>query len=253
MPEELDNELLAAGRPRTPDPDTSLVIIGGGGHASVVLEAARASGWRIAGFYDDESDARLSGRAAHLGTIRELTADLDPSWRFVLGVGDLRERLTLLAENIPHELGERFATIAHPSAIIDATARLGAGTFVAPGAIINAGARISIDCIINTGAIVEHDTWVRANAHIAPGAILAGGVEIGRHAMIGMGARVLPGVRVGIWATVGAGAVVTRDVERRATVAGVPARAMGERAEVADEPDPGYEWRRDLSGAGDDG
>ncbi len=50
--------------------------------------------------------------------------------------------------------------------------------------------------------IIEDDVWIAANA------------------------IVLPGVRIGVGAVVAAGAVVTRDVERRIVVAGVPAKPI---------------------------
>jgi acetyltransferase-like isoleucine patch superfamily enzyme len=49
-------------------------------------------------------------------------------------------------------------------------------------------------------------------------------------ASIGSGATILGGVRVGRGATVGAGAVVTRDVSPGVTVAGNPAKELGEKA-----------------------
>jgi acetyltransferase-like isoleucine patch superfamily enzyme len=49
-------------------------------------------------------------------------------------------------------------------------------------------------------------------------------VHIGAGADIGVGAIILPGVRVGAGALVGAGSVVTRNVARRAVVAGSPAK-----------------------------
>lgn len=210
----------------TPDTHDALVLIGGGGHAAVVLDAARLAGWRVDGFYDDNPEAPLTSEAPHLGTIRELTRELPAHQRPILAIGDLRARLTLLAENVPHELGERFATVVHPSAIVAPNVEIEAGTFVGPGAIINARARVSMDCIINTGAIVEHDCWVRANAHIAPGAVLAGGTTVGRHALVGVGARTLPMVTIGMWSVVGAGSAVTHDVPDRTVVAGVPARPV---------------------------
>jgi acetyltransferase-like isoleucine patch superfamily enzyme len=56
-----------------------------------------------------------------------------------------------------------------------------------------------------------------------------GPVVIEDYAWIGARAMVLPGVRLGKGCVVGAGAIVTRDVPEYAIVAGVPAKAIGER------------------------
>ena len=49
-------------------------------------------------------------------------------------------------------------------------------------------------------------------------------VHIGKRAWIGAGATILPGVTIGENAVVGAGSVVTKDVEPRTIVGGVPAK-----------------------------
>lgn len=51
-------------------------------------------------------------------------------------------------------------------------------------------------------------------------------MHIGADVWIGARVIVLPGVTIGDGAIVGAGAVVTRDVPKRATVAGNPARLI---------------------------
>lgn len=58
-------------------------------------------------------------------------------------------------------------------------------------------------------------------------------VTIGDYVFIGPRAIILPGVNIGRGAVVAAGAVVTKDVPERAIVAGIPAKAIGERPESA--------------------
>jgi acetyltransferase-like isoleucine patch superfamily enzyme len=57
------------------------------------------------------------------------------------------------------------------------------------------------------------------------GAKLAGPI-LRRACRIGGGAVITPGVEIGVEAFVAAGAVVTRDVESRSVVMGVPARVV---------------------------
>lgn len=52
-------------------------------------------------------------------------------------------------------------------------------------------------------------------------------ISIGSDVWIGGGALILPGVKIGDGAIIGAGAVVTRDVVAGQTVAGNPARPLG--------------------------
>lgn len=80
---------------------------------------------------------------------------------------------------------------------------------------------------IGEDAIVGYDATVLCHEFLQD-EYRIGPVEIGERAMIGAGAVVLPGVRIGADARVGANSVVTRDVPAGATVAGVPARRIGD-------------------------
>ena len=57
-------------------------------------------------------------------------------------------------------------------------------------------------------------------------------VHIGSNVWIGSGAQILPGVTVGDHAIIGSGSVVTRDVPKRVTVVGNPARPLAPRSDA---------------------
>lgn len=207
-----------------------IVILGGGGHALVVNEAARLANVPIAGFFDDDHDAPVGGGPGsipHLGGLDMRRLPLECRW--ILGVGNIDFRKKLLTA-CPPELRERAVTIVHPTAFISPSAQIGRGVWVGPGAIIHSRAKIGDHAIVNSGAIVEHDCKVGFNAHIAPRAALGGRVEVLAHTLVGLGASVLPSIRIGTGCLVGTGSVVIRHVDDGERVVGVPARVMTNRS-----------------------
>ena len=212
----------------------SIILIGGGGHALVVLEAAMESGRSVRGFFDDDAHAvawsrAQLGRLGELGhAVKHLAFDGDE--RFVIAVGGLELRRRVIEElagPVPPggHAPRAAAAVVHPRAWVSPSATLGLGVYVGPAAIVHAHAHVGDHAIVNSGAIVEHECEIGVNAHIAPGAVLGGNVHIGPDTLVGIGSRVLPGVKIGSRVRVGAGATAVRNVPDGATVVGVPARA----------------------------
>ncbi len=205
------------------------LLLGGGGHASVVADAMRACGHEVVGFIDDgpvTPTASESIGAPFLGgtsQLWDLLGSLEQSAEVFPAVGSNADRRHLI-ETLQRNRQPEAQPIAHPSAYIAANTRLEALVFVGPRAIVNTGAVVCQGAMINSGAIVEHDCLVGQLAHIAPGAILCGAAKIGESALIGAGAVVLPGVKIGEYATLGAGAVANKDVDAGQVSVGVPAR-----------------------------
>lgn len=210
---------------------TILWIVGAGGHAAVVADAARSTGaWSGVAFFDDLwPEMRSADGCEVLGNLDMLRRMVSASgWptgqQAVVGIGHNATRLGLSREVL--DLGGTLATVVHTTAVISPSARLGAGSVVFAKAVVNPHSRLGLGCIVNTGAIVDHDVAIDDGVHICPGVALAGNVTVGELATIGIGTCVIQGIRIGQRATVGAGTTVIRDVEAETTVAGNPARRI---------------------------
>jgi sugar O-acyltransferase (sialic acid O-acetyltransferase NeuD family) len=228
--------------PRHAAADRPIALLGGGGHALVIAEAAHAAGLPLAGVYDDrEPDlSAFPEPHARLGTLGDAVDSTagDRAHALMLAIGDLPRRRGLIdaLADAPTDAPSsaqvasaktRFALVVHPSATLSPTCALKPGAFAAAGVVVNGRAQIGAHAILNTRCVVEHDCIVGPNAHVAPGAIMCGGSRLGADALLGAGATVLPGVRIGDGCTVGAGAVVSRDLADGVVAAGVPARVVG--------------------------
>ena len=192
-------------------PTERLTIVGAGGHAKVVVEAARARQPKIKLRVFDQGDQ--AGRKLLGIAVERTPSTLTGAVHVAIGDNAARER-------VAQSVSDLF-TVAHPAAVISATARVERGVFAAALCVIAAQATVGRGTIVNHGAIVDHDCEVGEWSHIAPNATLGGGVRIGRGVMIGAGATVLPGVRIGDRAIIGAGTVVLADVARGITVTGI--------------------------------
>lgn len=204
----------------------AIVVLGGGGHARVAVDACRAAGLTVAGVLDRRNPpgGTVLG-APWLGDDEMLDRpDFIAAHRFLIGIGEqtVRRRLDIRLD----AQGARLATVIHPAAWVSDHAALGPGTLVVGGTVVNAGARIGRSAILNTGCSADHDVLLEERCHVGPGARLAGGVRCGADVVIGTGAVLLPGVSVGGGSVVGAGAVVIRDLPPGVTAAGNPARLL---------------------------
>jgi sugar O-acyltransferase (sialic acid O-acetyltransferase NeuD family) len=211
---------------------TRCVILGGGGHARVLIDVMREVGLGEPHGILDADASRWGGEldgVPILGGDELLTQLADHGvTSFVVGlgsVGDTRPRRRLFSLAIEH--GLEPLTLCHPSAVCSSVVTLGAGCQLLPGSIVNAGASLGADVIVNSGAIIEHDCVVGDHVHVATGARLASSVHVGAGAHVGIGAVVRQCISIGEYAVIGAGAVVVRDVRAKTTVVGVPAAPLG--------------------------
>jgi sugar O-acyltransferase (sialic acid O-acetyltransferase NeuD family) len=191
-----------------------IILLGGGGHASVVLDALLRSGAEIAGIIDPDPAV-----ARHLGQIRPYLGGEDAFERYkparyalANGVGGIATPQRRATFERWREAGYRFPPILHPAAAIASFGVvLGEGCQLMAGTVLQANSVLGANCVINTRASIDHDGRIGAHAHIAPGAVLCGGVMVGEGSHIGAGAIIIQGVRVGANCVIGAGTTLRHD------------------------------------------
>ena len=192
-----------------------LIVVGGGGHGRVVLEALRSIASEVRGVVDrDPAVATMLPKGVPwLGDDTVLAAFPPTQHALVNGVGGIGDGTRRAVFERLRKEGYLFAAIHHESAIIaHAGVELGEGCQVMAGAVVQPGVRIGANAIINTRASVDHDCLIGAHCHVAPGAVICGGVMVGEDTHIGAGAVVIQGIQIGRGALIGAGAVIRRDV-----------------------------------------
>lgn len=206
-----------------------VIILGAGGHASVLVDALKYTDIRIIGYTAPKSDAP-SIKLSHLQLIGDDSAVFKypaEQIRLVNGLGSVgsnvhRRRVFQSFKN----KGYFFANIIHPSAVIAPDVLMGEGVQVMAGTIIQTGSRIGENTIVNTRASVDHDCIIGSHVHLAPGVVLSGGVQVEEGVHIGTGATVIQGIRIGKNSIVGAGSLVIKDIPEETISLGVPARVV---------------------------
>lgn len=209
----------------------SVIVIGAGGHASVVADAVLAAGGTVIGFTDADHTRHglLVCGLPVLGDDRVLSRHDRTTVRLANGLGTIGgphdERRRIVQEQLSDD-GWQFVTVRHPAAIVSRFATVADGAQLLALSVVQAGARIGTGVIINTSAVIEHDSSIGAWTHVAPGAVVCGGVQVGERSLIGAGAIIRQQVVIGSECLIAAGAVVVKCVASRGIVAGVPAQPL---------------------------
>lgn len=206
-----------------------VIIIGGGGHAKVLIDTLLLNNINILGI----ADADLSQKGNSLLGITVIGGD-DAVFKhgfkkiqLVNGIGSVG--LLIKRQRVFDKFKDKgftFTSVIHPSAVVASDAEICEGAQIMAGAIIQPGSRIGRNTIVNTKASVDHDCIIGDHVHIAPGVTLSGGVTVGAGTHIGTGATVIHGVCIGRGSVVGAGTLVLRDVPDGVTFVGAKARAV---------------------------
>lgn len=203
----------------------SVIIIGAGGHAKVIVDIIIQNGiYDIAGLIDHKGNKGFWGIPV-IGTDQDLQKIYDSGIRYAfvaLGSNALRKKISMMAEAI----GFQLINVISKNAILSEHCKIGKGIVIMPGAVVNADTAIGDGCIVNTNSSLDHDSILGNYVHIAPGVNIAGKVRVGNLTFVGVGSRVIDGITIGKNVIVGSGAVIINDVDDTCTVVGVPAKKI---------------------------
>lgn len=192
-----------------------LVVIGGGGHASVLIDILRSQKREILALVspDDIDNRSIFYGIKHLKNDDDILAYSPNEVLLVNGIGMMpRSKVKCVINEHFLSLGYSFETVIANSAIVSIYAILGKGVQILPGSIVQAGVNIGDHTIINSGAIIEHDTNIGSYNHIAPRSTLCGQILTKENVFIGAGAIVIQNIIIAEHAIVAAGAVVTSNM-----------------------------------------
>lgn len=198
------------------EPDLKpLIVIGGGGHASVLIDILRVQKREILAVIcpDDLSQRSVFNGILHLSKDEDVLNYPPDSVRLVNGIGVLpRSNVKKKLNQYYLSLGYQFETVISEQAWISNEAVIETGAQVFAGAIIQTGAKISAHTIINSKALIEHDSVIGKYNHVAPNATICGQVETSENVYVGASSTLIQNIKLDKNVVVGAGAVVTKNV-----------------------------------------
>lgn len=197
-----------------------VLLIGAGGHASVLLEILIEQKINIIGYVSPipPANENLFLNLHWFKNDADILQFDNSTIKLANGIGSL-PGITIRADVYRKykNLGYSFETLISKKADVSEYACLEEGVQIMRGAIVQTGASIGYNSIVNTGAIVDHDCSIGSNNHIAPGATISGQVTSSSNVHFGTGSSVLQLVEINENVVIGAGAVVTKNVDKNTT------------------------------------
>jgi sugar O-acyltransferase (sialic acid O-acetyltransferase NeuD family) len=196
--------------------ENQVIIIGSGGHASVVKEIFEQVGFNEV-LIMDQTD---KGIAMQVDLLYENRKKFKTTHLFFVAIGNNKDREKVTIQL--HKEGFKMTKAIHPSSIIAKTATIDNASCVMAGVVLNPHVRIGEGVIVNTSASIDHHTSIGDFSHVCPGAVLAGNVVVGERCFVGAGAIISNQISIYDEVTLGAGSVVVKDIDEPGTFVGVP-------------------------------
>ena len=207
----------------------NLLVLGAGGHGSVVSELALLSNrYEKIQVLDDkyikneklltDQNLRIIGKLNDFRSVvlKEKFKDA------IVAIGDSFKRIKLLRDLKLN--GYEIPILIHSSSIVSKNSKIGEGSVIMANSVLQTGCEVGIGCIVNTGASLDHHSKIGDGVHLCPGVHVGGEVFIGNNSWIGIGSSIIQKVNIGSSVNIGAGSVVVKNIKSNLTAYGNPAK-----------------------------
>jgi len=201
-----------------------LILIGGGGHCTSIIDAAESIGRKILGVLDipeHYGETILSTKV--IGNDDDIPQYVEIA-EFIISVGFIKHvNLRTKLYNKVIKAGGKLATIIASTAYVSKYATISEGTVIMHHAFVNARAKVGKNVIINSFACIEHDSTIGDHCHISTGAIVNGGCLVGENVFIGSQSVLANNAVVGNDIIISAGSFVKKSITKQGLYFGNPA------------------------------
>lgn len=179
--------------------------------------------WNILGFIDDNPNALAGCHCDYkiLGGIKGWRPKENEYFACALAFPSVKK---MIVKDLKAK-GAKFATLIHPTALVNKYAEIGEGVIVTPRSNINADTRIG-NFVSILGSGIGHDSTVGDWSTLSGRCSINGHVQVGSMVYVASGVSVAPSKKIGDGAHVGIGSVVISNIKAGNHVFGNPAKKM---------------------------
>ena len=151
-------------------------------------------------------------------------SEFDPQlYEIVIAIGNPAQRNEIV-KRFPADT--EWATFVSDDAILGTNIKIGKGSIVCGGSIVTENIKIGEHCILDRHTDVGHDCTIGSYLTLAPGAKVSGACNIADRVYIGANAVIKEKLSICSDVTIGMLAGVTRDITKRGTYVGIPAKSV---------------------------
>lgn len=207
-----------------------MVVIGAGGLAIEILEILSESYLDSEiYFFDNVNDLPskyLFDKYKILSSLEEVInifTSLDNN--YCIGVGGIDNKIKLI--KLFNSLGGELCSVISKECIIGKhNVSIGKGSVIMPGVKISNNVSLGVANLVYYNSVITHDCSIGDYCEIAPSVNILGRVSVGQRVWCGANCTILPKITISNDVVIGAGAVVTKNIENKCTVVGIPARKV---------------------------